>query len=94
MVSRSHLRQALWFGTITAVAAFVALVWPLVFSLVVANVAAHIWMYVLAILIDVALFVLWLVLAMRYSQRAARGESFEIPFIERFVGPTGTGRKK
>lgn len=70
------------------------MVWPLVFSVVVANVTATLWIYVLAILIDGALFVLWLILALRYSQRAARGESFEIPFIERFVGPTGTGRKK
>ena len=51
-------------------------------------------MYALAILIDIALFVLWLVLAIRYSQRAARGETFDIPWLERFVTAKGTERKK
>lgn len=83
---RFHLRQALWFGTITAIAAFVALFWPLLLSLVVASVAATIWMYILAMLIDIALFVLWLVLAMRYSQRASRGELFNVPWLTRITG--------
>ncbi len=68
--------------------------WPLVLSVFVGNVVATLWIYVLALLLDVALFVLWLVLAIRYSQRAARGETFEIPFVERFIAATGTGRKK
>jgi uncharacterized membrane protein len=87
------VRQALWFGGLTAAAAFFALLWPLVLSLLVNNATATLWMYAFAILIDLALFVLWLVSAMRYSQRAARGETFEIPFVERFT-TTGTGRKK
>lgn len=89
-----HLRQALWFGNVSAAAAFLALGWPLLLSLLVGNVTATIWMYVLAIVADVALFVLWLVLALRYSQRAARGELFDIPLVSRFTGATGTGTKK
>lgn len=86
-----HLRQALWFGNLSAIAALVALAWPLFFSLVVSNVTATIWVYVLAMLADGALFVLWLVLAIRYSQRAARGELFEVPLVSRFTGGlTGT----
>ena len=86
-----HLRQALWFGNLAALTALVALVWPLVISLLVTNVVATIWIYVLAMLIDVALFVLWLVLAIRYSQRAARGELFEVPVVSKITGGlTGT----
>jgi uncharacterized membrane protein len=86
-----HLRQALWFGNLSALTAFVALVWPLVLSLLVTNVVATIWIYVLAMLADLALFVLWLVLAIRYSQRAARGELFEIPVVSKITGGlTGT----
>ena len=86
-----HLRQALWFGNLSALMALVALVWPLVISLLVTNVVATIWIYVLAMLIDVALFVLWLVLAIRYSQRAARGELFEVPVVSKITGGlTGT----
>ena len=86
-----HLRQALWFGNLSALTALAALVWPLIISLVVTNVTATIWIYILAMLVDVALFVLWLVLAIRYSQRVARGELFEIPVVSRFTGGlTGT----
>ncbi len=81
-----HLRQALWFGNLSALTALVALVWPLVISLAVTNVVATIWIYVLAMLADIALFVLWLVLAIRYSQQAVRGELFEIPVVSRITG--------
>lgn len=60
--------------------------WPLLLSVVLTNVTATIWIYVFAMLADIALFVLWLVLAIRYSQRAARGELFEIPVVSRFTG--------
>lgn len=83
---RLHLRQALWFGNLAALVALAAFVWPLLLSLAVTNVVATIWIYVFAMLVDTALFVLWLVLAIRYSRRAARGELFNIPFVERFVG--------
>lgn len=88
---RYHLRQALWFGNFAALTALVALIWPLVISLLVSSVIATIWIYILAMLADGALFVLWLVLAIRYSQRAARGDLFEIPVISRITGGlTGT----
>ncbi len=81
-----QLRQALWFGNLSAITAFVALVWPLIITLAVTNVVATIWVYVLAMLIDIALFVLWLVRAINYSQRAARGELFEVPVVSRITG--------
>ena len=86
-----HLRQALWFGNVSAIAALVALLWPLAISLFLTSATATIWIYVLAMLVDSALFVLWLVVAIRYSQRAARGELFEVPYVTRFTGGlTGT----
>ena len=87
-----HLRQALWFGNLSATAAFLALAWPLVISLFITNVTATIWIYVFAMLGDIALFVLWLVLAIRYSQRAARGELFEIPVVSKITGGLTGGR--
>ncbi|MHB8146278.1 MAG: hypothetical protein ACYDGM_03320 [Vulcanimicrobiaceae bacterium] len=81
-----HLRQALWFGNFAAFGAFVAFLWPLAASLFVANVEATLWIYGLALLIDGAYFVLWLVLAMRYSRRAGRGELFTIPLVARVTG--------
>jgi hypothetical protein len=54
--------------------------------LVVSNVRATIWAYALALLIDVALFSAWLLLALRFSRRAARGELFDIPWIARITG--------
>ncbi len=81
-----HLRQALWFGTVAALAALVAFLWPLVLSLFVSSVVATIWVYVFAMLLDLALFVFWLVHAIRYSQRAASGELFTISKLSRLTG--------
>lgn len=83
---RFHMRQARWFGALFAVIGFVALLWPLVLSMLVANAGATLWIYGLAIVIDIALFVLWLVLTIRYSQRAGNGELFEISWISRMTG--------
>lgn len=84
---RVHLRQALKFGNRAALAALVAFLWPLLLSFFVTSVVATIWIYVIAMLIDIALFVLWLVAAIRYSQRAGRGELFEIPWLSRTGKP-------
>jgi hypothetical protein len=81
-----HLRQAIWFGVLSGVIALIAFGWPLVFSLVVGNLAATLWSYGVAMVADIALFVLWLYLAIRYSQRAGRGELFEIPWVARLTG--------
>ncbi len=83
---RFHLRQALWFGHVSALAALVAFSWPLLLSFAFGSVSAIIWIYVLAMISDVALFVLWLVLALRYSQRAGRGELFDVPWIAKLTG--------
>ncbi len=83
---RFHLRQALWFGTIAALAALVAFLWPLILSVFVSSVIATIWIYVFAMLVDLALFVFWLIVAIRYSQRARNGELFTIPQLARLTG--------
>ena len=85
---RLHLKQALWFGNLAALAGFLALVWPLLLSFFIADPLGVIWAYALAMLIDIALFVLWLVLALRYSRRAGRGEFFQIAWLSRFTGTT------
>ena len=83
---RFHLRQARRFGALALVIGFAALLWPLLLSLVIASPVATLWIYGVAILADLALFVLWLYLAVRYSQRAANGELFEIPPFTRRTG--------
>ena len=86
-----HINQALWFGNIAAAVALLAFGLPLVLSFLVNNLAGTIWIYGLAFVADIALFVLWLVLAIRYSQQAGRGELFLIPWLSRI---TGTGKTK
>lgn len=83
---RFHMRQALWFGNLAAAASLAAFLWPLLASFFVTGIGATIWMYVVAMVLDAALFVLWLILAIRYSQRAARGELFDIPWVARLTG--------
>ena len=68
------------------IAGLFALLWPLVLASFVANVGATLWIYGLALAIDVTLLVGWIVLALRYSRRAARGEFFVIPWVARVTG--------
>lgn len=89
---RFHMRQAFWFGGIAAVAGTLALLWPLLASFVVSSVIATIWLYVLAMLIDLGLFGTWLVLAIRYSRRAASGELFDVPMVVRLTGASARKR--
>jgi hypothetical protein len=83
---RFHMRQALWFGTLSAAAALVALLWPLLISFVLTSTTATIWVYAVAMLLDVALFTTWLVLALRYGRRAGAGTLFDVPFLARLTG--------
>jgi hypothetical protein len=78
---RFHVRQALGFGLIASLAGFAALLWPLVLSLFVGNVTATVVFYTLALLLDIALVVVWLVRAIGYSKQAARGTTFEISIV-------------
>jgi len=80
------MRQALWFGNATFVVAILALAWPLAASFLVSDVAITIRLYVAALFIDTALFVYWLIQAVRYSRRAAHGDFFEIAWIARLTG--------
>jgi hypothetical protein len=83
---RFQMRQALWFGNCGVSIAFVALVWPLLASFLVTDVGITIWLYAFAMLLDLAIFVVWLVLALRYSRRAAHGEMFDVPWVARLTG--------
>ncbi len=95
-----HTRQALWFGIIAGAVAFVALAWPLLLSAIVAGFApvagstitATIWIYVVAMLLDLAVFGVVLTLALGYSRRAARGEMFEIPLVSKITRRVGVKR--
>jgi hypothetical protein len=78
---RFHMRQALKFGNAAALAALVALLWPLVVSFFLTGIAVTIWLYAIAIVIDVTLAAIWAVLAIQYGRRAANGRLFDIPWI-------------
>lgn len=88
---RFHMRQALGFGILSSAIGLAALLWPLVLSGLIANVVATLWIYGVAMLVDLALLVVWMVLAIRYSQRAARGELFDVPWVARLTG-TSAGK--
>jgi membrane protein implicated in regulation of membrane protease activity len=68
----------LGFGVRSAVWGTVALLWPLILSLVIGNLTATIVFYVVAMLLDAVLFAVWLRRALGYSKRASRGETFAI----------------
>ena len=88
---RFHMRQALWFGILSSAIGFAALAWPLLISLLVGDVGATIWLYAIALTIDAFLFCIWLVLALRYSRRAAAGDLFDVPWV---VGLTGASSSR
>lgn len=83
---RFHMRQALGFGMLSSAIGLAAFIWPLVLSAILANVVATLWIYGVAMIVDLVLLVVWIVLALRYSQRAARGELFDVPWVARLTG--------
>ncbi len=83
---RFHMRQALGFGMLSSAIGLAALIWPLVLSAIVANVIATLWIYGVAMIVDLGLLVVWIVLALRYSQQAARGDLFDVPWVARLTG--------
>jgi membrane protein implicated in regulation of membrane protease activity len=62
----------------SAIYGTIALLWPLILSLLVGNLTATIVFYVIAMVLDVALFAIWLSRALHYSKRASRGETFTL----------------
>ena len=58
----------------------------MILTSLIANISLTIWAYGLALVIDCTLLVAWIVLALRYSRRAARGEFFVIPWVARVTG--------
>jgi uncharacterized Tic20 family protein len=89
---RFHMRQALWFGVISAAIGLAALFWPLAATFAINGVAVMIWVYAFAMIVDLALLVLWLVVAARYSRRAANGELFDVPWVVRLTGASSHKR--
>ena len=83
---RGQMRQALWFGLASLGVALVALLWPLLLSALIPYSTAIIAFYAVALLVDLSLLVVWLLRALGYSRRAARGEWFEIPWLLRVTG--------
>ncbi|HEY1975543.1 MAG TPA: hypothetical protein VGG89_03240 [Candidatus Baltobacteraceae bacterium] len=86
------MRQALWFGLEAGVIGFVALVWPLLASFLISNVTAMIWVYVFAMIVDLALFVWWMLIAARYGRRAGSGQLFDVPWVVRLTGASSQKR--
>ncbi len=81
--SRLHTRQAFVYGFVTTLAYFVLLALPLIVVIAIPNVStgAVLALYALGILADLAGAVVWLVLSLRYRERAARGQLFAIPLV-------------
>ena len=75
---RQQIKQALNFGLRSAVFGTVALLWPLVLSLLIGNLTVTLIVYGLAMIIDVVLLAVWLKRAFVYSKRASRGETFSV----------------
>jgi len=75
---RFHVGQALAYGLMVSSIGFVALLWPLIVSLIFPNAVGVLWIYGIAFLADIALFAVWLAFAVRYSKQASRGKMFEI----------------
>jgi membrane protein implicated in regulation of membrane protease activity len=75
---RQQVRQALAFGLRCALWGTLALVWPLVLSLLLGNATATIVFYLIAIVVDAVLLAVWFKRAFRYSKRASRGETFSL----------------
>jgi antibiotic biosynthesis monooxygenase (ABM) superfamily enzyme len=72
------VRQAVQFGNRWLAIGAALLLWPLFASLLAGNATIVIVLYVFAIALDIALFVVWLRAALRYSRQAARGETFSL----------------
>jgi uncharacterized membrane protein len=81
--SRLHTRQAFVFGIAMTLAYFALLALPLIVVIAISNVStgAVLWLYALGVAADLAGAVVWLVLSLRYRERAARGDLFAIPLV-------------
>lgn len=75
---RNHVRQALRFGMQSVLWGTLALAWPLVLSMLARSVTATLIFYGLALVVDVVLFAVWLIRALRYSKAASRGATFAL----------------
>lgn len=63
-----------------------ALVWPLALAGFMQSFVVVLWIYYVAFAIDVALFVLWALAAIRYSRAAAAGTFFTISWLAKITG--------
>jgi hypothetical protein len=77
---RLHSRQAVVFGALASGAFIVLFSLPLIVSLFVfSSTGTIITLYAVALSVDVLFGLSILVMAIRYSVRAARGELFDVP---------------
>ena len=60
--------------------------WPLVVAGFVQSFVTVLWIYYAAFAIDIALFILWTVAAIRYSRAAGSGAFFTIPWLAKIAG--------
>lgn len=84
---RLHARQALVFGLFASLALLVILSFPLiaVMSIPEISTGATIGVYTAGLIVDAIAGSFAVVLAMRFSSRAARGELFAIPLVTPIV---------
>ena len=73
-----QLSKSLSFGLFVSLVGFVALLWPLIVSLIFPNATGVLWIYGIAFIVDILLLAVWVLMAVGYSKQAARGKMFEI----------------
>lgn len=85
--SRLHARQAFIFGFLASFALLVVLALPLLTVILIPTIsaAATITVYTVGLIGDVIAGAALILIAVRYSARAARGELFAIPLVTPIV---------
>jgi hypothetical protein len=85
--SRIHSRQALFFGALGSLAYLALLAIPLFVVIAAPGIALGVvvWVYAVGLFADVIAAFALLGLAMRFRERALRGELFAIPLITALV---------
>jgi uncharacterized membrane protein len=85
--ARLHARQALILGLCGSLVFFIVLAFPLIAVIAVPSLStgATIELYAAGLVADAIVGIGWLLVGLRYSARAARGELFSIPIVTPIV---------
>jgi len=85
--ARLHARQAFVLGFIASLTYLVVLAFPLIAVIAVPSIStgATIVVYTFGLVADVIVGIIFLLVGLRYSARAARGELFSIPIVTPIV---------